>query len=343
MNRYLVVCPGRGSYARASLGSLVGRSDRVEAFLDLCDAWRTQHGRPTVRELDASERYRGTLHVAGEHSSILTFACSVADYLELGGETVGVAGNSMGFYTALAVSGVLSFEDAIRLVDTMGSYQAGNVIGGQVLYPITGSDWYPSEEHLEAVESAIAGAREAGAQAWWSIRLGGHAVLGGDDAGVRHLLANLPAIDTGARRFPLQLPLHSAFHTPLLEATAARAQDELADLDFRMPKVPLIDGRGEIHTPFSADPERIRAWTLGEQITRTYDFQRSIVTALHYCGPDVVTALGPGNALGGPLARILLQDHWRGAETRAAFDTEQQERPMLLSFGVTTQRRRLDS
>ena len=52
MKRALVLCPGRGSYARDTLGSLKGL---VSPALDVFDAHRASLGRPTVREWTAKK------------------------------------------------------------------------------------------------------------------------------------------------------------------------------------------------------------------------------------------------------------------------------------------------
>jgi malonyl CoA-acyl carrier protein transacylase len=339
--RALVVCPGRGSYDRGSLGYLKGRSEAAERVIAACDDRRRAGGRPTVSELDSAEAFRTSSHVAGENASLLTFACSVADFADLSRdrfEVVGVAGNSMGWYTALAVAGALPLEDAIRLVDSMGNQQERNVIGGQVLYPVSDEAWLPSPALLQSVEAALVRVRESGAWAGWSIRLGGFAVLAGDAEGVKRLLAELPPVARGDRTFPTQLPLHSAFHTPLMQGASERARRELADLAFRPPAVDLVDGRGFVFRPHAADPEAMRDWTLGPQVVAPYDFTTSVLSALHRTAPDVVIALGPGNALGGPLARILVEARWRDARTREDFERRNREEPMLLSFGLAPQR-----
>lgn len=344
MKRALVVCPGRGSYDRASLGQLQDRSPAAREIIERCDAWRASVGEPTVSELDAAERYRTTQHVAGEHASLLTFACSLADFAEIDRsryEIVGVTGNSMGWYTALAAAGALSMDDAIRLVDTMGRYQRRNVLGGQLLYPVTDEDWREDPERIARVDQALEEARAEGHGAWWSIRLGGHAVLGADATGLRFLQSRLPPIETSTRTFPLQLPLHSAFHTPLMQATSERAFVELGDLGFRAPEVPLVDGRGFVFRPRWADPRELRDYTLGHQVVLPYDFTTGLTAALHHVAPDVVIVLGPGNSLGGPVARILVQAAWRDVRTREAWSTWQADDPLLLSFGVAPQRRML--
>lgn len=341
MTRALLVAPGRGSYSRDSLGGLTGRAPEL---LDVCDGFRAARGRPTVRALDGAEAYRSSLHVAGENASLLTFACSMSDAHDLSDrfDIVGVVGNSMGFYTALALAGALSLDDAVRLVDTMGAYQTRNVIGGQLLYPMSDGDWKTTPELRSVVEQALADVTAAGHVAEWSIELGGYAVLGADRPGVKALLAALPPVERGSRTFPLQLPLHSAFHTSLMQATSERAFEELGDLPFQAPRVPLIDGRGQVFRPRWSDPVALRDYTLGHQVVRPFDFTRAIETALAYCAPDVVIALGPGNGLGGPLARTLVHSHWRGVLDRNAFENAQaSEHPLLLSFGLPDQRDRL--
>lgn len=342
--RTLVVCPGRGSYERGSLGSLQRRSPAASAVIDAVDAHRAAQGRPTVTALDAAPAYQASRHVAGEHASLLTFACSLADLADLDRErfeVVGVCGNSMGWYTAVAAAGALPLPEAVRLVATMGDYQEGNVIGGQVLYPVSDESWAPSPSLLGGVEATLAAIRATGAWAGWSIRLGGFAVLAGDADGVKQLLAKLPPVARGDRTFPLQLPLHSAFHTPLLQETSERARAELADLPFRAPDVDLVDGRGRIFRPRSADPAELWDYTLGHQVVEPYDFTTSVITALHRTGADTVVALGPGNPLGGPLARILVEARWRGARTKADFERINAAEPLLRSFGMPVQRREL--
>ena len=344
MTRALLVCPGRGSYDRSGLGQLRDRSAEVHAIVARCDAHREAAGRIPVSALDAAEAYRSTLHVAGENASLLTFACGLADRADLAErfEVVGVTGNSMGFSTALAASGALSLDDAITLVDTMGAYQAGNVIGGQVLYPMTDASWATSSERRAVVEQALETVRADGHVAEWSIELGGYAVLGADRPGVKALLAALPPDTRGGRTFPVQLPLHSAFHTSLMAATSDRAFGDLGGLGIRPPSVPLVDGRGFVFRPLWTDPIALRDYTLGHQVVAPFDFTTAVHTALQHCAPDVVIALGPGNALGGPLARILVEVGWRGMQTRADFDALQaSDAPVLLSFGVTAQRSRL--
>ncbi|MEN0061534.1 MAG: ACP S-malonyltransferase [Myxococcota bacterium] len=335
--RALLVCPGRGSYGRDQLRSLQGDLGPATEVIDACDAWRRSLDRPTVRELDGAKRYSAKKHVAGEHASLLTFAVSLADAARIDHgqyDIVGVTGNSMGWYTALAVAGVLSLADAIELVETMGAYQTKNVIGGQVMMPVVHADWTPAPELRARIDAVVEDLASEGRTVEVSIELGSFVVLGADSKGIKRLLERLPKVTRGKREFPAQLPLHSAFHTSLLTETSQRAQTELAHLDFRSPERTLVDGQGAIHRPFSANPEALRAYTLGHQVVAPYDFATAFRTTLRECCPNVVIALGPGNSLGGPLAYGLVTEGWGGVRQRA----DLKERAVLRSFGIAEQR-----
>ena len=333
--RALIVCPGRGSYGRAQLGSLPAADPIVAAL----DRFRARLGRPALSELDRAPAYVPQLHVAGEHASLLTFACTAVDVAAIDREAidiVGVTGNSMGFYTALHVAGALDLDAAARLVETLGHYQADHVIGGQLLYPLVGDDWRPPAVASPAIAAAL---DHPGVHV--SIRLGGTSVLGADADGLAHARRVLPPIERGGLRYPLQLALHSAFHTPLMAATAERARAELADLPLRSPAITLIGGDGRVHRPWAA-PAALWDYTLGPQLTEPFDFGRAIATAVGELGPDVIVLPGPGDTLGSAVAQILIARRWRGLGNRADFTAIQaSERPVVLAMARPEQRARV--
>ena len=335
MKKALVVAPGRGSYGRDSLGALKGQaSSAVDAF----DAWRSANGRPTVRDLDQRAKYDLKEHVAGEHASILTAGVSFADWEAIDRsriEVVAVTGNSMGFYTALGISGALDLDATARLVDTMGGYQAQNVLGGQILYPLVGDEWCRDP----ALEALVADAVATTEHLYWSIRLGGQAVLGGTDDALAAATAKLPARTIGAHTFPLRLPLHSAFHTPVMTETAERAIADLADLPFRAPALPLVDGTGRVWRPRISDPSALLFYTLGPQVTEPFDFTAAVRVALREYAPDFVVLLGPGNPLGSIVAQILIAEGWSGVRSREDFMKRQETDPIVVAMRWPEQRR----
>ena len=143
MKRALVLCPGRGSYARDTLGSVKGLNS---PSLDVFDAHRAALGRPTVREMDAKSKFTSKLHIRGENASALTAGVSLADLDQVDEEAyevVGVVGNSMGWYTALGYAGALPMEAAAELIETGRQEQIdhavhvmGSLIGNTITHEI---------------------------------------------------------------------------------------------------------------------------------------------------------------------------------------------------------------
>lgn len=349
--RVVVVCPGRGSYGAADLGSLarvVPAASRhaFRSVLEATDARRAAAGDPPLTALDGAERMTAA-HSAGEHVSPLILACTAADFLRVDRQrcqVVAVTGNSLGWYSALFCAGALSLADAMRLVETMsglGRNGPGRGLGGgQIVYPVTDDRWLPDDGLAERVEAALSAARAAGHRVGDSIRYGGFRVLWGDDAGIRELRARLPRREFGERVYPLSLHGHAAFHSPLLADYARQAVEALAGaVDWRTPEAPLIDGRGRQWSPLAADTAALAEYTLRTQVTTTFDFTASVRVALREFAPDLLVCLGPGDALGAPVAQVIIRERWQGIDDRAAFLRRQRDDPLIVSFARPEQRR----
>ncbi|RTQ98342.1 ACP S-malonyltransferase [Halomonas nitroreducens] len=335
--RLLLVCPGRGTYNAAEWGYL-GRRAAGADWLARFDAQRRDRGLPTLSALDGDIPFRLALHGRGDHAAPLIYACSQADVLALDPERheiVAVTGNSMGWYTALAAGGALGLDDGLALVGTMGTLMQEAMLGGQVLYPWVDDDWRPCPERrarLLALIERLHG--EDGAALYRSIELGGMLVVGGNEAGLSRLIAALPPVG----RFPLRLHQHAAFHTPLQAPVRERARQALPAAPFGRPRVPLIDGRGQIWTPWSTAPQALWDYTLGEQLVAPYDFSAALRVGVREFAPDRIVIPGPGATLGGATAQALIQLGWRGLDGKAGFQAMQADEPRLICMGLDDQR-----
>jgi malonyl CoA-acyl carrier protein transacylase len=312
--RVVLLCPGRGSYTEKGLRSLAPADELVAT----AEALRARYDLEPLAGLDGAPRFEPARHLRPAHAAPLIYLCTMVDTRAVREREriVCVAGNSLGWYTALAVAGVLSFEDGFRLVQEVALLQEGGEPGGQVLYPLVDADWRRSRAAEATVERVLA---EAPGEVFPSIHLGGYAVLAGTPAGIARLLKELPPVQLGKTSYPFRLAQHGPYHTPLASSVAARARTELADLAFRPPAIPLVDGRGVRFTA-SADPEALRAYTLGAQVDTPYDFTTSVRVATLEYAPERLVLPGPGNTLGGVAAQILIEVGWRGLASRGDFE-----------------------
>ena len=319
----VLFCPGRGAYTKDELG-FVGRTIRpgpVADALDACDEWRRSQGRPTLREVDGAEKFRPGLHLDGENAAELIFFGTLAhvELLRERYDIVAISGNSLGWYTALPASGALDPTNGWRLVATMASLQK-QVKGGQVLMTTVNDDWQPNLELRVATQAVVQALRDRGDDTFcdFSIHLGGHEVLAGTEAAVTGLLTHLPKVKVGEREFPFRLAGHGPFHTKLCADTSRQAAASLAELPVVAPGCHLIDGFGNVHSPWSADPRELLHYTTHEQVLETFDFTACVRTAMREFQPDVLLCAGPGSSLRAPVGHAVLAEGWRGVRDKQA-------------------------
>lgn len=333
----VVVFPGRGTYGKDELGYLTRHHADKAGFIAGVDEWRESQGREPVSALDGAKTYSAARHASSINASALIYTCALADFAAIDGERydiVGVCGNSLGWYLTLAAARAVDEAGAIRLVDTMGALMEEHGVGGQLIYPFVDEDWRASRALERAVGDAVHDGRTDG-EAYLSIRLGGMAVLAGDEKGLAAMEKALPKTQ---ERYPFRLARHAAFHTPLLQHISDAAFEALEEEMFGAPDIPMIDGRGAIWTRFATEPAALYRYTLGHQIVETYDFSKSVEVAVKEFAPDVLILAGPGSTLGAAIAQELIRHRWLGLTSKADFIARQKEEPFLLAMGREEQR-----
>ncbi len=338
MKTAVVICPGRGTYTKTELGYLK-RHFGDRALLGAFDATRQVLGQETLSALDGAASYSVAKHTRGDNASALIYAATLGDFRAIDGEkieVVAVTGNSMGWYSALACGGALTAEAGFEVVNTMGTLMQEALIGGQLIYPFVGEDWSPDagrKAELLALVAEIGG--RPGHVLALSIDLGGLLVLAGNEDGLKAFEAAVPPVQG---RFPMRLANHAAFHSALQAPVAERGRARLSPDLFGQPKLPMIDGRGAVWWPGASDTHALWDYTLGAQVTETYDFTHAIRIAAREFAPDLFIITGPGTTLGGAVAQSLILSDWRNMGSKSDFQTRQRAEPLLVSMGMDDQR-----
>lgn len=332
MSRAAVAFPGRGSYGPRSLGALprghpwVRRADELRAAADL----------PALTSLDGADHFEPRVHLRPSNAWPLTFVTSLLDAERIADdhEVVVVIASSTGWYTALAASGALGFDDAFRLVQEMARAAEaplpGDAAAGELIYPLTDDAWQPDAAREAQVRSALA---DVDGDAGLAVDLGAFAVIGGTIPALDRVGSALAPVAVSERTYPLRLPAGDGWHTPLRRDAANRVADAIGELSWDRPNVTLIDDRGARFTPWSTDPTELATHSVRGQASSTYDFAASLRVALREYAPDVVLLPGPGASLGAACAQVIVAEGYHGHRSRAEFEEAQSgAAPILLSM-----------
>ncbi len=333
----VIICPGRGTYNKPELGTLL-RNHTDDPLIPQWDRMRTDADQDTLTALDTADRFSAARHTTGDNASALIYACSYLDAQAVYDthDVLAVTGNSLGWYIALAAGGGVDAQDGMQIVNTMGSLMHAHGTGGQILYPFVDADWREIEGEQTRLYALIAQIdAQQGMMLALSIHLGGMMVLAGNDAGLR---AAEKALQTDPERKPLRLPNHAAFHTDMMEDVAAMGHGRLSQELFRGPHTALIDGRGAVWHPRASDLGALRDYTLGHQITQSYDFTAAIQSAARNFAPERFVVTGPGTTLGSAVAQSLIAIKWQGIDSKEAFVARQKSDPLVVSMGRADQR-----
>lgn len=211
------------------------------------------------------------------------------------------AGLSLGEYTALVFAGVLSFDDAVRLVDIRGRAMqecADRSPGGMVA--LLGLE---RDQALAVCDEA----RGADVLEVANVLCPGNIVVSGSLAACRR--AEAAALAAGAMKC-VPLDVAGAFHTALMQPAVEKLRAALADVPLAPPRIPVVSNvDARPHT----DPEAIRG-LLARQVCGVVEWQASMD---HLLSTDVqaVWEVGPGRVLRGLLKRIR-----RGMPSHGVFD-----------------------
>ena len=240
----------------------------------------------------------------------LVLSLVVLDAVErLGIEPSFCAGHSLGEYTALAGSGALSFDEAVRLVveRSEAMHQAGQEQPG-TMAAVLGLD----DDQVEVA------CRRADSDVWVAnFNAPGQVVIAGSAEGVA--AAGGHAKDLGAKKvMPLQVA--GAFHTPFMAGAKDRLRKAIAEARPRDTDVPIVSNVDAL--PHDKGSEW--ASLLSAQLQSPVRWKHCLLT-LSQAGVQTFVELGPGGVLTGMAKRTV-----DGARTMSVDNPDQLDK--LLEF-----------
>ena len=202
-----------------------------------------------------------------------------------------MAGHSLGEFSALVVSGALSFEDGLRLVYARAmAMQKACEMAPSTMAAIIGL----ADEKVEEICASIN--REGYVVIPANYNNPGQLVISGNIEAINEACAKLK--EAGAKR-ALPLKVGGAFHSPLMQPAKDELQAAIEQTEFHEPMCPIyqnVDGRP--HT----QPEEIKQ-NLIAQLTSPVRWTQCVQSMIAD-GADDFTECGPGKALQGMIVKI---------------------------------------
>lgn len=201
-----------------------------------------------------------------------------------------MAGHSLGEWSALVCAGVVSFKDAVKLVQLRGKYMQQAVPKGVgAMAAIIGLD-------DEAIKTACETAAENEVVAAVNFNSPGQVVIAGHAGAVER--ASALCKEAGAKR-ALPLPVSAPFHTSLMQPAADNLADQIRATEFSAPEIPVVHN---VNASTESDPEKIKELMIAQIYTPVYwvDCVKTLVQS----GVEVAVECGPGKVLAGLCKRI---------------------------------------
>ena len=201
---------------------------------------------------------------------------------------IAVAGHSLGEFSALVVSGALSFEEGLRIVAkrAMAMQRACEVASGSMSAVL-----FLADDEVERICNEIEGVVVPA-----NYNCPGQLVISGATEAVNEACIKMK--EAGAKR-TLPLPVGGAFHSPLMESARKELKEAIESTTFSAPHCPIyqnVDARP--HT----SPEEIKA-NLIAQITSPVRWTQTVENMVAD-GITSFTELGPGSVLQGLIRKI---------------------------------------
>jgi [acyl-carrier-protein] S-malonyltransferase len=229
-----------------------------------------------------------------ERTQPLLLTASVAIWrlwCQLGGSSPSyMAGHSLGEWSALVCSDVVSFDAAVCLVRKRGAYMQDAVpLGAGAMAAVIGLD----DEIIKAICLESCQGQEVGAV---NFNSPGQVVIAGNTEAVDRAMTSCK--NAGAKRI-LPIPVSAPFHTNLMKPAAEKLSTDIEIVKFSAPTIPVVHN---VNATIQLEPESIKELII-EQIFKPVLWVDCIETMTNQ-GVTNIVECGTGKVLSGLCKRI---------------------------------------
>lgn len=234
----------------------------------------------------------GLTKTANTQPALVTTSVALLRQLEAAGiEPDFTAGHSLGEYSALVASKVLSFQDAVYAVRKRGELMEAAVPNNQgAMAAVLGLDANNLKEVTDQVTENGDSVQLA------NLNCPGQIVISGTVAGVEK--ASELAKEKGAKRV-LPLQVSGPFHSELMKPAAEKFANVLTEIDFTDATIPVI---ANVTAQQVTDANEVEN-KLIEQLYSPVQWEASVQYMLDQ-GVDTFVEIGPGKVLCGLVKKI---------------------------------------
>ncbi|MDP5273404.1 ACP S-malonyltransferase [Chengkuizengella axinellae] len=202
-----------------------------------------------------------------------------------------VAGHSLGEYSALVAAGVMSFEDAVRIVRLRGEFMDQAVPEGKgSMAAVLGLERDKLEELCKEVS------HDVGLVEMANVNCPGQIVISGTSEGIQAIVER--GKEVGAKRV-LPLEVSGPFHSTLMKTAADKLSKELDGIQLNSPEFPVV---ANVTASAVAEASEIKK-LLVDQVCAPVLWEASILYLLEQ-GVDTFIEIGSGKVLSGLIKKI---------------------------------------